>query len=120
MRKSGTTNPQLSELVQELKTLSMKQGVKLWKRIAEDLERPLRNRRAVNIAKINTFTKEGEAVIVPGKVLGSGELSHGLTVAAYSFSDSARSLIEKKNGKAISIRELMQQNPAGSNIRIIG
>lgn len=120
MKKTGPTNAGLVELIRELKTLSIKEDVKIWKRIAQDLEKPARKKRIVNLSKINHFAKEGEIVIVPGKVLGTGVLDTKITVAAYNFSNSAKDLITKNKCKAISISELMKDNPKGKNVRIIG
>ncbi len=120
MKRTGPTNSELGNLIRELKTLAIKEDVKLWKRIAEDLEKPSRKRRIVNISKINRFAKDGENIIVPGKVLGVGQLDKGLTVAAESFSQSAKDTIAKGNGKAITISELMSSNPKGKKVRIIG
>tara|TARA_B000000565_G_scaffold200869_1_gene154500 strand:+ start:959 stop:1132 length:174 start_codon:yes stop_codon:yes gene_type:complete len=56
---------------------------------------------------------------VPGKVLGSGSINGGQTVAAFSFSDAARSKIEASGGRTLSIRELMDENPNGKGVRIL-
>lgn len=117
---SGTTNLEMKQLLTELKTQSIKGNVKLWKRLAEDLEKSNRDRRVVNISRINHFTKEGEMIVVPGKVLGTGALNHKLTIAAYSFSNSALREIEKVKGKAITITQLLKEKPDGKGIRIIG
>ncbi len=91
-----------------------------WNRIASDLEKPTRQRRAVNLSKINRFTKENEIIVVPGKVLSSGELNHKLTIAAWQFSQKALEKINKKNAKAMTIQELMKTNIKEKRVRIIG
>ena len=113
------SNNQLTNLINELKKKSLDEKVNIWKRIASDLEKPTRKRRVVNLNRAEAKTKADETVIVPGKVLGSGELNHKLTVAAYSFSKSALEKINRA-GKAITINELMKTNPKGSKVRIIG
>ncbi|MGM5487563.1 MAG: 50S ribosomal protein L18e [Nanobdellota archaeon] len=118
--KRGPINPQLCDLIRKLKTASIEEKVSIWKRVALDLEKPARNKRAVNIARINRNTKEGEMVIVPGKVLGTGNIGHKLTIAAYAVSDKARQEIEKADGKVLTINELLENNPKGKNVRIIG
>lgn len=118
--KTGPTNPGLSRLIRELKLLSHKEKANIWHRVAEDLEKPSRARRIVNLSRINRFTKEGETVIIPGKVLGSGMISHKINVAAFSFSERAKEAIRRAKGNAIQIEELIKQNPRGQNIRIIG
>lgn len=66
-----------------------------------------RSRRAeVNVGKIGKLTKKGETIAVPGKVLGTGSISHAVTVAALGFSESAKRKIEAAGGKAVSLNEL--------------
>lgn len=116
----GTTNQNLKSLVSGLKKQSYDQEAKIWKRVASDLEKPTRNRRVVNLSRLNRFTKEKETIVVPGKVLGSGSMSHSIVIAAFAFSESAREQIEKANGKCMSIHELAKQNPKGKDIKILG
>jgi len=120
MKRTGPTNPILQNIIGELKKRSIEQSVNLWKRIALDLERSTRNRRAVNLSRINRYTKEDEIVIVPGKVLGSGMLNHKLTISAFQFSEQAKDKIEKANSKIISLLDLCKDKPDGKKIRIIG
>ena len=117
--KKTNKNEELSSLIVELKKAAIDNDVKLWKRIAEDLEKPTRSRRVVNIYKLSKYTNDKDLVIVPGKVLGTGELTHKLEVAAYTFSDGAVAKINS-NGKAMTIRELLKSNPKAKNIKIIG
>ena len=120
MKRTGPTNPLLQELIGELKKRSNEQSVNLWKRIALDLEKPTRQRRIVNLSKINRYTKENEIIVVPGKVLGSGMLNHKLTISAYQFSDQAKDKIEKAGAKIITLLELSKEKPDGKKLRIIG
>lgn len=115
-----TKNEQLATLIQALKTLAIQKESKLWKRIATDLEKATRARREVNVYKLDAFAKEGEVVIVPGKVLGSGALSKKITVAALSFSESARDKILAHKGEILTIPQLMEKNPQANKIRILG
>jgi len=120
MKKTGPTNEYLKQLIQELKKESGSQKAGIWKRVANDLSRSTRQRRVVNVAKLNRFVKKDETIIVPGKVLGSGALGHSVTVAAFSFSESAKKIITDAKGKCLTIPELMKTNPTGKNVRIIG
>ena len=113
-KKTGPTNPILKDLIKELKTLSIKGKVKLWKAIAISLEKPTRRRISVNLSKIDKYAKENEIVVVPGKVLGNGDLTKNITIAAYQFSESANKKIKNK----LTIKELMSKDP--KKIRIIG
>ena len=119
MKRTGPTNQHLAGLIQELRKKANEHKSLIWKRLADDLARPTRQRRIVNLYKLNKHTKEGETIIVPGKVLGVGELNHKLTVAAWSFSGNAFEKINKV-GKAIPIADLIKESPKGKKIRIIG
>ena len=119
-KRTGTTNPHLKNLVAELKKKAIQDASPFWKRLALDLERPTRNRRAVNLSRINRFTKDNETIVVPGKVLGSGLLDHKITVAAFSFSEGALEKLKKQNCSTLSISELLQTKTKTSDIRIIG
>src|SRR3989344_298378 len=118
-KRTGPTNPHLIELISELKELSRKQNVNLWSRIAEELEKPTRQRRNVNIYRIDKYTKDDETALVPGKVLSIGQLNKKIKVAAFQFSEQAKEKINSI-GKAITIKELIQENPKGNKVRIIG
>ena len=110
------TNQNLINLIRSLKKLSNKEKVNIWKAIAKELEKPTRRMRKVNLWHINKSTKDGEVIVVPGKVLGEGELDHKVDVAAYQFSEGAKSKIENN----MLIEELMDKNPKGSKERNIG
>lgn len=107
------------ELLQLLKKTAIENNAPVWKRVASDLEKPTRQRRIVNIFKLEKYCKDNDVVVVPGKVLGTGELNKKLTVAAYTFSGQALDKISAK-GKAMSIKELVKMNPQGKRIKIMG
>ena len=115
-KRTGPSNPNLQGLIHELKRLSIKEKVKIWRRIAEDLSRSTRQRREVNLDRINRVTKNNDFIIVPGKVLGQGELNHNVKIAAWRFSESAKQKIKD----TMSIEELIKSNPKGKGLRIIG
>lgn len=120
MRKTNATNPELLSTIRFLKKQSAENKTGIWRDIAERLAKPERKRITVNLSRLNRYTKKNDAVVVPGKVLGSGEISHQVTVAAFAFSESARQKIIAANGKCVSFSDLAKKNPKGSEIRIIG
>jgi len=120
MKRTGPTNPILQDLIRELKKASIEQNVAIWKRVATDLEKSTRSRRIVNLSKINRYTEDNEIIVVPGKVLGSGELNHKISVSALKFSESALEKLNKIGAKVIPLIDLIKENPKGKKIRIIG
>lgn len=118
--RTGTTNPELKKLIEELKKASISQKAGVWKRIATDLEKPTRQRRNVNISRIDRYAGKNELVVVPGKVLGAGEISKSIIVAAWQFSGQAKEKIIKAKGDCMSLQELLAKKPKVSELRIIG
>lgn len=113
------TNPQLIKTIKLLHEAAEKYNARVWKAIAKKLERPCRNWAEINVGKIAKHIKNGEIAIVPGKVLGMGEVGK-IEVAAWKFSKQARQKIENAGGKCYSLVEIVEKNPKGSNIRILG
>ncbi len=109
------TNIVLRKTIDEL----MKTKSPAWKRVAELLMRPSRKRVVVNVSKINRYAQDGDVVVVPGKVLGAGELEKKITVAALSFSYTALEKITQSGSKALHIYELVKENREGKGIKII-
>jgi large subunit ribosomal protein L18e len=119
MVTTGATDPNTRALINALRKTSTKHDVGIWKRVAELVARPARKRVVVNVGKIERYTHDGDVVIVPGKVLGSGALSHKVTVAALSASAAARSTIVGAGGSLISIDELLTAVPTGTGVMIL-
>lgn len=113
-------NEYMAKVIIDLKTLAIKNKVPLWKRIAVELERPTRQKREVNVFKLEKYSQDGDTIVVPGKILGTGNLTKKLTVAAISVSESAKEKILEAKGKVISIEELMKNNPKGNKVKIMG
>jgi len=120
MKRTGPTNIVLRKTIRELRKIAHTNKSPIWRRIAEELEKPRRKRRAVNISRINRYSVEGEVIVVPGKVLGSGNLDHKVTVAAIGFTKMALEKIKSVGGTPMYILDLARENPKGSNIKIIG
>jgi len=120
MKRTGPTNNHLLETIKKLKEFSAKEKVSIWKKVAIELERPTRQRRAINLSRINRFCNENDVIVVPGKVLSSGDVNKKITVAAWSFSSKAIEKLEKSKSKILNLEELIKENPKGKNLKIIG
>lgn len=113
------TNPNLVRLIDDLLRTSAEKNSRVWKEIAERLAKPLRNYAEVNVGKLERYVNEGEMALVPGKVLGGGEITKAMTVAAFRFSESARQKIESAGGRCLTLDQALAENPEGKNVRII-
>ena len=120
MKNQRKVNPELQLLIEKLRHTSAKEGVALWKSIALTLAGSTKKRPVVNISKIERYAGPNETVIIPGKVLASGQLSRAVQVAAFCYSKEAKQKIELAKGKAWTIPELIEKNPKGKEVRILG
>ena len=120
MRKPKTTNPELLNMISCLKKQSRESKAQIWRDIAERLVKPRRRQAAVNLSRLNRYTSKNETVAVPGKVLAAGEITHPITVAAFTFSAKSMEKIKAAKGKCVSFMDLAKKNPKGSNVKIIG
>ena len=114
------SNPVLVELIGHLQKAGRENGAPLWRDIASRLERPSRNWAQVNVSKLEETVGEGENAVIPGKLLGDGEVSKAFTVIAYSASASAKAKVAKAGGKVLTFPEGVKSFPKGQNCRIIG
>jgi len=120
VHKRKKTNPVLIQLINELKKQSNEKDAPIWKDIAKRLEKPTNNWAEVHLDRISKHVHDKETALIPGKVLSTGNLTKKITIAAWAFSEKAEEKIKKAGGISISIEELMNKNPEGKNIRIVG
>lgn len=81
---------------------------KLWKRVHSLVAVPSRRRPAVNLKKISRYSKEGDNVIVPGKVLSMGPLEHRVNIAAIEYSAGALKTLREANCKILDIKDMVK------------
>ena len=95
---------------------------KVWTDIAVRLGKPTKGRVKVNLWELSKVCKNGKdkTFVVPGKVLGTGELSCAIEIAAFSFSESAKKKIAAQKGTTMNFRELLEKKPKPSSMVIIG
>jgi len=118
-KRTGTTDPNLINLINILKKKSTETNTSLWKTVAQKLEKPRKQRVSINLSKINRYSKQNDVVVVPGSVLSSGNLSHSVTIAALKFSETAKEKIQSAKSKFITIEELLDSNFEVKKIKII-
>ncbi len=92
---------------------------KNWMKIAQIVSGSRRNYSSVNLKEIDRLSSEGDVIIVPGKVLGSGNINKKLKVCAISFSASAVEKLKSSRGEAIKLIEEIKKNPKAEGIKLI-
>jgi large subunit ribosomal protein L18e len=106
----------IKSTISMLSEMSKGEGAKpIAKKLYSLLAVPRRKRVSVNLYKIDKHTKEGDNVIVPGKVLSNGVLSHKVNIAAIEFSAGALESINKAGSSTSSLKDMLGKK----NVRII-
>ena len=119
-KPTSKTNTQLVDMIGQLKAQSRETGSAVWRDVAMRLSKSRKNWAQPNLSRVSRYAPEGATILVPGKLLGSGELSANHTIAAYSVSTSARAKIEAAGGRVLTYGELMNENPNGNGVIILG
>ena len=114
------TNQVVIRMAKDLKSASAKNDAPIWAKLAEYALKPSIARRDINLNKIAKLTKENDTVVFPGKVLGTGNVPHKITLCSFSISNSAATKIIENGGRLISYSELIEQNPTGKGVILLG
>ena len=107
------TNPDLVETI-----IACKKN-KNWEKVASLLSYPKRKRAKVNLEKIEKEAKEGETVLIPGKVLSDGKITKKIKVIALSFSKASEEKLLSSKCEVKTILEEIKLNPDFKGIKII-
>ena len=107
------TNPDLVESIIKAKKN------KGWLEVAGILSGPRKKKVSVNLDKIDENSKEGDTIVVPGKVLGRGEIGKKIRVAALSFSEEAEKKLKEKKCEISYILEELEKNQNAEGVKIL-
>jgi len=110
----------IDNTIWSLRSAFKKTKVPIWRALEAELAGPSANRREINVRRLAKVTKDGEVVVIPGKILGTGNLGHKLTVCAFSISESAAKKVTESGGKIVTFEDLIKKHPDGKGVRIIG
>lgn len=107
------TNPEVAETIFKAKKR------KNWLGIAGLLSGPTRKYSGVNLQEIEKESKEGDTIVIPGKVLGKGDVSKKIRVCALSFSAEAEKKLKARKCEIVSIIKEIEVNPEARGIKIL-
>jgi large subunit ribosomal protein L18e len=119
MKQRRPTNPELLSAIGYLMKAGRQYQTPLWISVASFLGKSRRTRIVLNLGQVSRHVKDGDVIAVPGKVLGSGIPREKLTIAAFKFSPRALVKVEKAGGRCIPFSRLVEENPQGTNVRLL-
>ena len=103
-----------------LKKASKENDAPIWAKVADYVQKSRSNQKIVNLKKIDESTDDGNAIIITGKVLGTGNISHKVSVSSFSISNSAAKKIKQSGGEVLKFSEMIKKFPTGKGVKIIG
>ncbi|MBL7059088.1 50S ribosomal protein L18e [Candidatus Pacearchaeota archaeon] len=104
------------ELVQTIIAAKKQKG---WLEIAAILSGSRRNKIAFNLNEINKKAKDGETIVVPGKILSLGKIDKKIKLVAIDFSEKAKDNLAKDKIETLIILEEIKKNPSAKGVKII-
>lgn len=114
------TNQVVVHMAKELQVASKKNKAPIWSKLAEMALSPTKTKRVLNLGQIDRHVSDNDIVVVPGKVLGTGKISHKITLCSFSISTNGAKKVIQSGGKIVDFASLIKSNPTGKGVRIIG
>ena len=111
------TRKKTNSSTQEIVRSALKQ--KAWSHIAQILSASTRSYSSVNLEEIDKATKAGDIVVIPGKILSSGELTKKVRICALGISSSAKDKLKETKSEFVSILDEIKKNPKAEGLKIL-
>jgi large subunit ribosomal protein L18e len=87
--------------------------------IAKILATPRKKWIKLNLETIEKKTKEGDKILVPGKVLSSGNLTKKLKIVAWAASEKAIEKMKAAKTEFVLMPEEMKKNPQLKDLKLL-
>jgi large subunit ribosomal protein L18e len=102
-----------------VETIRIAKKNKEWEDIAGILSSSRKKWKSINLDLIEKESKEGDIIIVPGKVLSQGEISKKIRVVAFAFSELAKEKLLKSKCEIVYLNEEIKKNPKAKGVKIL-
>lgn len=102
-----------------LETSLVAKKQKAWQSIAQAVSGSRKKYSSVNLGRINEECESGDTIIIPGKVLGNGDLNKKIKICAIYFSSSAIHKIKDSKSEMIKLVDEIKNNPSAKGVKII-
>lgn len=90
-----------------------------WNKVAQRLSGATRLIPGLNLNEIDSRMKEGDTVVITGKVLGVGTLTKKGKICALSFSASALAKLQKAKCATATLAQEIKANPNAQGVVIL-
>ncbi|MAG07296.1 50S ribosomal protein L18e [Candidatus Pacearchaeota archaeon] len=90
-----------------------------WLKISHLVSGSVRKKISLNLRDINEQSKDGDKVVVPGKVLSDGKVEKKISISALSFSERAREKLKESKIPTSTLLEEIKKNPKAEKIKLL-
>ncbi len=115
----GPESVQTLKLVGELEKASRNNNCNLWKVCANWISKPTRKRAQVNLYRLDKYALENATIVVPGKVLGIGNVSKKFSIAAFQMSREAEKKLQDAKCTVLTFKDVVEKNPKGTGLVLL-
>ncbi|MCL5804845.1 MAG: 50S ribosomal protein L18e [Candidatus Thermoplasmatota archaeon] len=109
----------IKETIETLLKVSRENKSAVWRDIAKRLSGGDRRYASINLGKINKIANEGDVIVIPGSVLGSGVFRKKVTLAGLRASKSAMDKIQASGSRFVTLKEYASSGEKAENVKII-
>ena len=102
-----------------VETIRSSKKLEGWNEVSDLVSLPKRKSIILNLSEINEMSKDGESVVVPGKVLSEGEIEKKIRLIALKFSKKAVEKLLRDKVAFSYINDEIKKNPQGKNLRVL-
>jgi large subunit ribosomal protein L18e len=113
LRAKKKTSPVLEE------TIKLALANESWNPIAKILSGSTRNQLSVNLGRIDREAKEGDTLLITGKVLSKGFLTKKVKIIALSISPKALTALKQSKSEFVNIKDEIKKNPKAEGIKVL-
>lgn len=85
--------------------------------LARQLSSSTRKQLKINLEFLKKI--ENNNILIPGKILGLGEINKKISISALNFSSSAKEKLKKAGCEFKTIKEELEKNPSLKGVKII-
>jgi large subunit ribosomal protein L18e len=100
-------------------TIKLAMHFPAWNEIAKIVSGPTSRHSAINLDEISKNIKDGDKVVIPGKVLGAGELNKKISISALSFSETAKEKLKHAKIEITELKEEIKNNKEAKGVKIL-
>lgn len=113
IRSRKKTSPELAA------TISLALKTSAWVKYVKLLSQPTKKHSSINLKKIDKQTSMGDTVLIPGRVLSSGEITKKIRICSFGISKEALENLSKTKSEWATILDEIKKNPKAEGIKII-